>query len=93
MKLTLKQLRGLIKEAGEEMDQARRKGGGRASLGFAIPEDSPDYGAASQKGQYYAEWDEETAMFCVFNSESPKCVATFADQSEADEYARKKNGQ
>lgn len=40
MKLTLKQLRGLIREAGEEMDQARRKGGGRAALGFAIPEDS-----------------------------------------------------
>lgn len=40
MKLTIKQLRGLIREAGEEMDQARRRGGGRAALGFAIPEDS-----------------------------------------------------
>lgn len=43
MKVKLGQLRQLVKE---ELTQAR-KGGGRAALGFAIPEDSPDYGVAS----------------------------------------------
>lgn len=46
MKLSQRQLRALIRE---ELTQARRKGGGRASLGFAIPEDSPDYGRPAAK--------------------------------------------
>ena len=46
MKLSTRQLRALIRE---ELTQARRKGGGRAMLGFAIPEDSPDYGRPADK--------------------------------------------
>ena len=43
MKLTQKQLRKLIESTLAEAPR-RRKGGARASLGFSIPEESPDYG-------------------------------------------------
>jgi hypothetical protein len=50
MKLTEQQLRGVIQqviaEAPKKKTPARRRkpGGGRAALGFSIPEDSSDYG-------------------------------------------------
>lgn len=49
MKVKLSQLKQLVKEELDAVSQApkRRKGGGRAALGFAIPEDSPDYGKAA----------------------------------------------
>jgi hypothetical protein len=50
MKLRKSQLTAIIREEMTAVTQApRRKGGGRASLGFAIPEDSPDYGAPAPK--------------------------------------------
>ena len=55
MKLTHKQLRAIVESIVAEA--ASKKGGGRASLGFGIPEESPGYGksdADSELGSYAA---------------------------------------
>lgn len=67
MKVKVGQLRRVVKEEMSSMTQARPKGGGRASLGFAIPEDSPDYGVPApkagkkKKGYDPKKWAHEAA--------------------------------
>lgn len=36
--------------------------------------------------QYHTELDEESLMWCVFHTETDKCVATFCDRDEAVTY-------
>jgi hypothetical protein len=43
------------------------------------------------KGEYYADWDECTFMWCVFHSESGKAHASYATEKEAKEDASRRN--
>lgn len=34
------------------------------------------------KGEFYAELDEESGLYCVFHTESPKAFASYADEGQ-----------
>lgn len=60
MKITTKQLRQVIRE---ELTQTRRRpGGARAALGFAIPEDSPEYGVPAPDSELKTIYDKAYAL-------------------------------
>lgn len=42
-------------------------------------------------GEFYAEYDEDSKTWCVFNSESPKALATYSNEHEAKEHAEELN--
>lgn len=43
------------------------------------------------KGEFYAELDKESGLYCVFHTESAKAFASYADEDEAKDKARKMN--
>jgi hypothetical protein len=47
----------------------------------------------SINGEYYADYDEDTKMWCVFHTDKGegKAFASFATKKEADAYAKRKN--
>lgn len=49
-------------------------------------------GAKKNSGEFYAEYDNDTKLWCVFDSESPKAHASYADKASAEKDAEKRNG-
>lgn len=49
-------------------------------------------GAKKNSGEYYAEYDKDTELWCVFDSESSKAHASYADKASAEKDAKKRNG-
>lgn len=44
------------------------------------------------KGEYYADLDEETNMWCVFHTESSHAFASYVTRVEAERDATERNG-
>jgi hypothetical protein len=42
----------------------------------------------AKAGEFYADLDEETGLYCVFHTESGRAVESYASKGEADERAR-----
>lgn len=42
-------------------------------------------------GEYYADYDADSAMWCVFHTEGSSAYASFADPGDARDYAAKLN--
>lgn len=40
---------------------------------------------------YYADYDDDTALWCVFHVDSPKALASFLDKRDAEEEANRRN--
>lgn len=49
----------------------------------------PDVYASS--GEYYADYDPETGLWCVFHTETNRAYASFSSEAEAKEEADKRN--
>ena len=43
-------------------------------------------------GEYYVDYDEDSASYCVFHTEGPKAYSSWSDESEAQKDADKRNG-
>jgi len=43
------------------------------------------------KGEFYADWDEDSGSYCVFNTESSKAYASYADKGDAQAEAARRN--
>ena len=43
------------------------------------------------KGEYYADLDLKTNLWCVFHTETARAYASFADEGQAKEEADKRN--
>lgn len=43
------------------------------------------------KDQFYADYDENSQLYCVFGTETGKAYSSYASQEEAEEDAKKRN--
>jgi hypothetical protein len=47
--------------------------------------------AKQEIGEYYADLDEDTGLYCVFHTETTKAYASFAGMKEAEQEAETMN--
>lgn len=59
-----------------------------ARLRFPVVAKAP---APKPAGEYYAELDEDTGLFCVFHTETDKAFGSYSSMEEAEEKADEMN--